>query len=102
MWINAVIIPILKAGKSPAHLSSFRPISLTSCVMKLLERMFSERLNDLAEANQWFSHLQAGFRKSRGVEDQIVRLTQRISDGFERREKSIMVLLDFSKAYDTI
>ena len=102
MWRNAVIIPILKAGKSPAHLSSFRPISLTSCVMKLLERMVCERLNDLAEANQWFSHLQAGFRKSRGVEDQIVRLTQQISDGFERREKSIMVLLDFSKAYDTI
>ena len=102
IWRNAVIIPILKAGKSPAHLTSFRPISLTSCLMKILERMFCVRLYDMAEQQQWFSKLQAGFRKSRGVEDQIIRLTQRISDGFERKEKSLMVLLDFSKAYDTI
>ena len=95
MWRNAVIIPILKAGKSPAHLTSFRPISLTSCIMKLLERMLCERLYDMAEQHQWFSKLQAGFRKSRGVEDQIIRLTQQISDRFERKERSLMVLLDF-------
>ena len=102
IWRNATIIPLLKSGKSPASLASFRPISLTSCVMKLLERVISDRLFDLAERNNWFSGLQAGFRRSRGVEDQILRMSQRISDGFHRREKSVMVLLDFSKAYDTI
>ena len=102
VWRNAIIIPLLKSGKSPSELASYRPISLTSCIMKLLERMISERLYDMAEKNSWFSCLQAGFRKSRGVEDQILRFTQQISDGFQRNEKSIMALLDFSKAYDTI
>ena len=102
VWRNATIVPLLKAGKLPSQLASFRPISLTSCVMKLLERVISDRLFDLAERNNWFSGLQAGFRRSRGVEDQILRMSQRISDGFHLREKSIMVLLDFSKAYDTI
>ena len=64
--------------------------------------MMSERLYDFAEQNNLFSKLQAGFRKSRGVEDQILRFTQHISDGFQRKEKSLLVLLDFSKAYDTI
>ena len=102
VWRNATIIPLLKSGKSPSELASYRPISLTSCIMKLLERMISERLYDMAEQNSWFSCLQAGFRKSRGVEDQILRFTQQISDGFQRNEKSVMALLDFSKAYDTI
>ena len=80
-WKNATIIPLLKNGKPASALASYRPISLTSCVVKLLERMFSERLYFLAERGNWFSRLQAGFRKGRGVEDQILRITQRISDG---------------------
>ncbi len=101
-WKNATIIPILKSGKPASDLRSFRPISLTSCVVKLMERMISERLYHLAEQGCWFSKLQAGFRKGRGVEDQILRVTQRISDGFHKRERSILTLLDFSKAYDTV
>ena len=101
-WKNATIIPILKRGKPTSALASYRPISLTSCVVKLLERMFSERLYFLAERGNWFSRLQAGFRKGRGVEDQILRMTQRISDGINAYERSILVLLDFSKAYDTV
>ena len=69
---------------------------------KILERIISDRLYDLAESSGWFSSYQAGFRKGRGVEDQVLRVVQKISDGFQRKEKSLLVLLDFSKAYDTI
>ena len=36
IWRVATIIPLLKAGKSPSEVASFRPISLTSTVVKLL------------------------------------------------------------------
>ena len=36
IWRVATIIPLLKAGKSSSEVASFRPISLTSCVVKLL------------------------------------------------------------------
>ena len=98
MWKNATIIPILKAHKPASELGSFRLISLTSCIAKLLERMLSERLYDLAEDNGWFSSVQAGFRKGRGVEDQVLRVSQGIWDAFQRKERSLLVLLDFSKA----
>ena len=101
-WRDAIILPLLKSGKPAASVTSFRPISLTSCVVKLLERMLSERLYFMAERGGWFSKLQAGFRKGRGVEDQILRITQRITDGFHKSERSILTLLDFSKAYDTV
>ena len=102
VWRNANIIPLLKANKPPSDLGSFRPISLTSCVGKLLERMISARMYSICERNGWISGQQAGFRKGRGVEDQIIRVAQAVSDGFQSRQRSVMALLDFSKAYDTV
>ena len=101
-WRNATIIPILKPQKPPSRIDSFRPISLTSCIAKTFERILSERLYDLAESNNWFAGAQAGFRKGRGVEDQILRVSQTTWDAFERQEKALLVLLDYSKAYDRI
>ena len=105
IWRNAIIVPLLKAGKPASEIASFRPISLTSCIVKVLERMIGERLYYLAESKGWFSALQAGFRKKRSCEDQILKIIQTIEDGFHNRpkgKKSVLVLLDFSKAYDTV
>ena len=104
-WQNALIIPLLKNGKPPSAMASFRPVSLTSCVAKVLERMHAERLYYLAENNGWFSHIQAGFRRGRSCTDQILRICQAIEDGFQQKAKSqrsVLVLLDYSKAFDTV
>ena len=103
-WKNATIIPLLKAAKSPSDLASYRPVSLTSCVAKLLERMFAERIYYEAETKGWFANTQAGFRRGHSCADQIVRITQAIEDGFQQREmnRSVLVLLDYSKAFDTV
>ena len=45
---------------------------------------------------------QAGFRVGRGVEDQLVRLTQSINDGFQNKKKTTLVLFDFEKAFDKV
>ena len=104
IWRNAIILPLLKAGKLPSDLASYRPISLTSCIVKILERMMNDRLYHLAETNGWFNNQQAGFRKGRGCDDQAARIIQAIEDGFQQKTmlRSILVLLDFSKAYDTV
>ena len=100
----AIIIPILKAGEPPSEVTSYQPISLTSCVVKLLERMLADRLYYLAETKNLFSHFQAGFRKGRSSEDQVLRIVQAIEDGFQKKPMncSVLVLLDFSKAYNTV
>ena len=98
IWHNANIVPHLKAYKPPSDLGSFRPIKLT-CVGKLLERMVSARMYSICEVNGWISEQQADFRKERGI-DQIIRVA--VSDGFQKRQRSVMALLDFSKAYDTV
>ena len=89
IWRVATIIRFLKAGKSLSEVASFRPISLTSCLVKLLKRILADRLYYIAEASNLFSRFQAGFRKGRSCEDQIT-------------QRSVLTLWDFRKAYDTV
>ena len=51
-----------------------------------------------------FSRFQAGFCKGRSCEDHVTRIVQAIEDGFQHRpmQRSVLTLLDFSKAYDTV
>ena len=62
---------------SPAF---FRPISLTSCVSKLFERIILSRLLFFLESNSILSPRQGNFRPGRSTLDQILYLSQSISD----------------------
>ena len=44
IWKLANVIPILKPGKDHSDPSNYRPIALTSCVYKTMERMINARL----------------------------------------------------------
>jgi hypothetical protein len=41
-WRDAVIVPILKPDKPQGQLNSYRPIALTSCLAKVMERMVAK------------------------------------------------------------
>ena len=101
---SATIIHLLKARKDPASIASYRPISLTSCLAKVLERMIASRLVYLIETRGILSNNQCGGRKKRCCEDLIIRLTQAIHDAFQYRKpgKAVMALFDYSKALDRV
>ena len=48
-WKRAIVIPLLKPGKPADKATSYRPISLTSCLGKLFERLLTHRLNWFVE-----------------------------------------------------
>ena len=48
-WRSAIIIPIPKASKNPKATESYCPISLTSHLAKLAERLVAARLTVLAD-----------------------------------------------------
>ena len=102
LWYLANIIPIPKAGKTPDITSSYRPISLTSCIAKCLERMIQCRFSFWLESRSIFHPDQAGFRKGRGTEEQVASLIQFIHDGLQRRDRTVAVMVDFSRAYDRV
>ena len=51
-WKQATIIPIPKPGKDNTDPSNYRPIALTSCLCKTLERMINTRLIWFLESNR--------------------------------------------------
>ena len=104
-WKTSSIIPIHKMGKPLDSPASFRPISLTSCVSKLFERIILSRLLFFLESNSIFSPRQAGFRPGRSTLDQILYFSQSISDGFNKPRpgsRTILSTIDFSKAFDSV
>jgi ribonuclease HI len=103
-WREAVIVPILKSGKDPATVGNYRPISLTSCVGKVMERMIKSRLQWWLEHQHKLSPFQAGFRRNRDTTDQCLRLSQSISDAFHAKppRRTILTQFDYSRAFDTV
>ena len=99
------IILIHKMGKPLDSPASFRPISLTSCVSKLFERIILSRFLFFLESNSILLPRQAGFRPGRSTLDQIPFLFQSISDGFNKPRpgsRTILSTIDFSKAFDSV
>ena len=100
-WREAILIPIPKPGKDHSDPGNFRPIALTSCVCKTVERMVNERLIYYLEKKNILSKFQAGFRKERSTIDQLIRLDTFIKDAFKHRDHVVGVFFDLAKAYDT-
>ena len=73
-WRLATIIPIPKPGKDHAEPTNYRPIALTSCLCKTLERMINKQLVWYLESNNFITKFQSGFRAERSTSDNLVRL----------------------------
>ena len=62
---------IPKKGSPTQDPSNYRPISLTSCLGKLLERIIYTRLYNYIERNFLLIQEQSGFRKHRRTADNL-------------------------------
>ena len=92
IWRKEIKLPFLKPGKD-AHLpESYRPITLTSCVGKLMERMINHRLVWFLEKNNILCPQQSGFRKHKSTMDALSQLTAYIEESFLEKTHNSSVL----------
>ncbi|KAG0413180.1 hypothetical protein HPB47_009678 [Ixodes persulcatus] len=101
-WKKATVVPLLKPGKPSDQPNSYRPIALTSCVGKLFERIILCRLVHHLETVGALPECYAGFRRGRCTADAIADLVTALEDGKARHRTTSVVLLDISKAFDTV
>jgi ribonuclease HI len=102
IWKKALLVPILKFGKSDRLVTSYRPISLLSCIGKVMERMVKNRLYWVLENNSQLCPSQSGFRKRLNTSDQVARLEKIIMETYLERKVCLAVFLDLKSAYDTV
>ena len=90
-WLISIIVPIHKKGKDPRKANSYRPISLISCMCKLLEKIVTIRLMRYLEKEQKIKNIQAGFRKQRSNTDPIVEFETTTREAIASKQHLIAV-----------
>lgn len=98
----SLIIPILKPNNEKTMISSYRPISLNSCVAKLLDKIVAKRLWWFITSNKLLHNSQVGFRKGKSVMDCLLFIDHIITKSLATKNHISIVSLDFSKAFEKI
>lgn len=101
-WKCQEVIPILKPNKPPAEATSYRPIILSTVLLKIAEHLIKNRFEWYAEHNNILSQSQFGFRKGRSVIDNISLLTTDIRLAFAEDKHVVAAFLDINSAYDNV
>ena len=101
-WLTANIIPIYKKGNKH-EAANYRPISLTSVCCKVMEHViFHHILEHLNNYNIINPH-QHGFQPGLSCQTQLTLLTDEIIlKAMDSHHQIDLLLLDFSKAFDTV
>ena len=101
-WKKAITIPILKCGNCRTRAESYRPISLTSSVCKLMGRIVNTRLMWLLEKDKLLMPEQAGFRQLRSAEDQTCIYLPNDRGRLPGKKHTVAVWIDMEKAFDKV
>ena len=97
----AKVTPVFKNG-DPAELGNYRPISVLSCLSKILEKLVFNRTMNFLQKYNILTDNQYGFRSNYSTSLALLDFADKIIKGFEDNVYSIGIFLDLSKAFDTI
>lgn len=101
-WKLCNIAPIPKPGRDHTKAKNYRPIALLSCVGKIMERLFSQRLLRYLKETHLLSEHQAGFQSYHNTYELLLKLTEQIYHSFRNNSILEAVFLDISAAYDSV
>ena len=95
------IIPLHKKGPK-SNSKNFRPISLTSHVVKIFERVLRKKLVTFLELNNIINKNQHGFRKNHSCLTQLVHHVDIILNHLINNSDVDSIYVDFAKAFDKV
>ena len=99
---TAVICPILKPGSQRNHPKSYRPVSLTSHIIKVFERIMRTALVNYLEENNLLPENQHGFIRGRSTLSQLLNHVEESIRNWEEGKATDTIYLDFAKAFDKV
>ena len=102
IWNEAEVIFLKKDGKESYALpGSYRPISITSYIGKIFEKILAARLTTFLEQQGLLDPDQEGFTPKRNTHRYLYRLIQEIKN--DLKNHTVMTLfIDLEKAFDSI
>merc|ERR1712121_483943 len=102
MLKTAVICPILKSGSPRNHPKSYRPVSLTSHIIKVFERVIRTALVKYLEDNNLLPRDQHAYIRGRSTLSQLLNHVEDTIRNWEEGKATDTIYLDFAKAFDKV
>ncbi|GBM34603.1 hypothetical protein AVEN_123139-1 [Araneus ventricosus] len=100
-WQIAKILPILKPGRDSKNIQSYRPISLTSVVCKIFERLILNRFINTGIHRDFHPH-HAGFLPQKDCNYIHSLVHHKIIQAKNDKKYFILIKLDIASAYDSV
>ena len=100
-WKLAEVIPLVKSGDADKP-SNTCPISLLPIMSKVCERAAHSQFANFLEQNENIAKLQNGNRKLHSTETALLYFTDEILKNMDDKKVSVIILLDMSKAFDSV
>jgi len=100
-WRKANITPIYKKGPRNEH-GNYRPVSLTSVVCKILERIIKEQLTNYFEEKEQISSKQHGFVSHRSCLTNLLEAFEKWTEYLVAGNGIDIIYLDYRKTFDTV
>ena len=100
-WKLAHLSAIPKTSH-PKSKTNFRPISLLSCMSKVMERIIFNEMYKYFMDNHLLITENSGFKKGDGTVNQLIHIVHNIHKGLDHKRDVCMVFLDISKAFDRV
>jgi len=98
---QSLICPIHK-GDSTAMPKNYRPVALTSHLVKLFEKIVRKHIVDYLDQNNLFNPSQHGFRSGRSCLSQLIAHYDKVLSLLEEGINVDVIYLDFAKAFDKL
>ena len=98
-WKLANVVPIHKKSRKD-NVENYRPISLTSLVMKIFEKCIRTKIFEICEER--ISPHQHGFLPKRSCTTQLINFTQDLALNLNSKWQTDVIYFDFAKAFDSV
>jgi len=100
---SAQVKPLLKKpGLDRNDYKNYRPISNLKFLFKTIEKAAACQVKDYLDANGLHDAKQSAYRKFHSTETALVRIQNDLLRAVDRHQEAILVLIDYSAAFDTI
>ena len=100
-WKCANITPVFKKG-SKSKASNYRPISLTSQVVKILESIVCDTIQDFLLQHNVINPQQHGFRQGKSCLINLMETFEDLNRAVDERKGIDVIYLDYKKAFDSV
>ena len=97
----AKVIALHKGG-SKTDVANYRPISLLTSFSKVFEKLMHHRLLEFLQMNGSLYDNQYGFRPGRSCEQALIDAQSYLLNNLSKKQVSLLLLIDFSKAFDMV